>query len=358
MRAPSSLRFLLGVLGGVLFIWAAVALWFMDAPLTILNAGQSPLTAKYDLLRQCLRSDIVVFGDSRVEAAIDPRLIDLPTEIQARAGGSLVEDFYQIRNYLACGNKPRLVILAWELPQYVRVSPKNFWQGSVIVHALTFSEQNEIVRAIGGPGDNALRAMDADDIGPYPSVPAWCKSILYELYFPVLYASNVRASLELGIVFRYFNNIRIYSEIVANHGRAEYRQLPHDPGPGHDVHVLSDHPDPAIEHYLVGILTMLKDREIPTMLMMMPINDATYVGMEVPAREGLMHYLNDLSERFPNLVMADKDLPRWPDQYFGDALLHLNEHGAAAVAATLNHCIPAILSGAAASSCGLAVPAL
>jgi hypothetical protein len=356
MSAPSWPRFLLATAIGALTIWIVFALWVVCAPMTILNAGQVPLIAKDDLLRQCPRSDIVVFGDSRADAAIDPRLIALPTVNLARGGGSLEEDYYRIGRYLACGNKPRLLIFAYVLPEYLRVSPRNFWQGMATAHVLGMAERNEILRRIASTGDDALRPLDWEEIGPYAMVPALYKSILYQLYFPPLYSSNVMGSLEHGILFRYYDNIRIYNATITNHGRSDYHALPHAPGPDHDIDMWSGRPHPAIEHYLLAILTLLKNNEIPTMIMVMPVNDATWSGIAVPVREGLMHYLNELPRQFPNVVVSDPDLPHWPDEYFGDTTMHLTARGTEAVAAILNRCVPAMLAGETAASCGLAVP--
>ena len=101
---------------------------------------------------------------------------------------------------------------------------------------------------------------------------------------------------------------------------------------------------------------MLRQNDIPTLVMIMPVNDLTYAGMGGPVREGLMGYVNALPARFPNVIVADVDLPHWPDRYFADTILHMNDAGSAAVATRLNRCIPAILSGATADSRGLAVP--
>jgi hypothetical protein len=348
MSAPPWPRFLLETLIGTLSIWIVLALWVVCAPMTILNAGQVPLIAKDDLLRGCPRSDIVVFGDSRADAAIHPRLIALPTVNLARGGGGLEEDYYRIGRYLACGNKPRLLIFAYVLPEYLRVSPRNFWQG--------MAERNEIPRRIVGPGDDALRPLDWEEIGPYRMVPALYKSFLYQLYLPPLYSSNVMGSLEHGILFRYYDNIRIYNATITNHCRSDYHALPHAQGPDHDIDMWSGRPHPAIEHYLLAILTLPENNEIPTMIMVMPVNDATWSGIAVPVREGLMHYLNELPRQFPNVVVSDPDLPHWPDEYFGDTTMHLTARDTEAVAAILNRCVPAMLAGATAASCGLAAP--
>ena len=357
MRAPSCIRFLLAIFFGILFSWALLAVWVMAVPLSILNEGQVPLIAKDELLRRCPRSDIVVFGDSRAEAAIDPRLINLTTVNFARGFGSLAEDYYRVGRYLACGNKPRLLIFSDDLAGYVRVNPVSFWQGTAITQVLPFRERNEIIDRISGPG-SAFLALSPGEVGPYPNVPAKLKNFLYAVYFPFLWSSNVMGSLQHGIMFRYNDNVRIWNEIFANHGRFEYHIVPHVPGPAFDVELRVTRPSPAIDYYLSAMLTMLRDENIPTLVMVMPVNDSTYAGIAAPVREGLMRYLNELPAMFPNVIIADTDLPRWPERYIGDTTLHLNDAGAAAVAATLNHCIPAILSGAAANSCGLAVPAL
>ena len=356
MRAPSCIRFLLAIFFGILFSWALLAVWVMAAPLSILNESQVALIAKDELLRQCPRSDIIVFGDSRVEAAIDPRMIDLTTVNMARGYGNLVEDYYRIERYLDCGNKPRLLIFAADLAEYVRVNPIGFWQATVITQVLPLRERTEILDRITTSENAAPRPLVPGETGPYPFVPARLKNLLYTVYFPFLWSSNVMGSLQHGIILRYYDNARLRNEIFANHGRMEYRSVPHLPGQYLDVDVSSARPNPAIDYYLCAILAMLRQNDIPTLVMIMPVNDLTYAGMGGPVREGLMGYVNALPARFPNVIVADVDLPHWPDRYFADTILHMNDAGSAAVATRLNRCIPAILSGATADSRGLAVP--
>ncbi len=87
------------------------------------------------------------------------------------------------------------------------------------------------------------------------------------------------------------------------------------------------------------MLQLLHARDVPAMLMLMPVNEATYAAIPTVVRESLLNYLADVQRRFPWLVVADEDLPHWPPQYFGDGAMHLGPEGTSVVAAILNRCI-------------------
>lgn len=359
MTAPSLLRFLAALLSGALAVWVVVALWITGAPLTILNTGQTSLIAKDDLLKQCPRSEIVVFGDSRAEAGIDPRLLDLSAVNFARGGGSPVEDYYKLKRYLTCGNTPRVVILSYTLPEYIRLNPLGFWKGTVIAHLLPMADRQEILGRIAAAGrGDAFRTFSDEGVIEFGFLPGSLRNLLYQIYFPLLYAPSVLNSLENGILFRYHDNIRLYDTTLADHGRSDYHPLPHDAGPGREAGLWTGVPNPAIDHYVQGLLTMLQEYNIPALLLVTPVNNATYAVMPAAARLPLMDYLSGLAVRFPELAVPDADLPHWPNQYFGDAAMHLNARGAAAVAAILNRCLATPPTRTIPAACSLAVPPL
>jgi len=358
MTSPSWIRFIIAVFAGTLFVWAVLALWIIAAPLTILTRGDATLLAKDDLIERCPATEIAVFGDSRAEAGIDPRLIGVPTANFAHGNGLVAEDYYRVARLLKCGGKPRLVILSYNLTEYTRINPLGFWHGTVIAHLLTLVERDEILRRIEESNrDDAFRQFPDEAALDYGRIPPRVKNLLYEIYFPPLYSAPALHSLESGIVFRYQDNMRVYDATSGNHGRSEYHPMPRDFGrPARDAWLWSGTPDPVIDHYLREILSLLLRESIPAMMLFAPVNETTYSAISKPAREQLLGYLAGLRTEFPNLVLADTDLPRWPDEYFGDVDLHLNARGVAIVAGILSRCVRAASGPAEYSSCGLAVP--
>ena len=357
MPVPAWLRFLLAVPAGTLFFWAMLALWVTIAPLSILNTGQTSLLAKDDLLKQCPAADIVVFGDSRAEAGIDPGMINRPTVNFARGGGSLMEDYYRLRRYLDCGARPRLVILSYTLPEFVRLNPQGFWKGTVIAHLLPFAERDAILAKLAATGRNdAFRMFPDEGVLDYSYLPTKLKNLLYQIYFPPLYAPSMVNSLENGILFRYIDNIRVYYSTLHKQGRSEYHPLPHDSGPGREAALWTGEPNPAIDFYLHQVLALLQEKDIPVMLVLTPVNDATYQKMSPKVREHLMSDLGNLPAQFKHLIITDSDLPHWPPDYFGDPAMHLNARGAAAVAEVFNRCLGDLKSTENLASCHLGDP--
>src|ERR1051326_1780798 len=354
MTTPSLPRFLTAMAIGFFLIWALLALWIMIAPLTIFNVGQAVVIAKNDLLKRCPASDIVVFGDSRADAGIDPRLIDRRTVNFAQGGGNIAEDYYRMKRYLTCGAKPNVAILSYILPEYCRVDPLHFWEGTAMMHLITLSERNEILSGITeANGADAFHILPGEPPMEYPFLPYKMRNLLFEVYFPLLFSSSMLHALENGIVFRYHDNVRVYDAAIANHGRSEYHALPHEPGPARDAALWTGIPSPVVDRHLRMLLAMLHQNGISAMLVVMPVNDATYSAMPAPMRESLMEYLNALPTLFSNLVVPNTDLPRWPERYFGDSDMHLNALGAAAVAGILKRCLAMGSGRGAAALCSL-----
>lgn len=340
MRAAPWLRFSVFVLLGALLVWAGFALWIGLAPLSILDVGQAQLVAKDILLRRCDPARVVVFGDSRAAVGIDAGTIKSPLLNLATWGANPVGDYYRLRTLLACPDKPDLVVLSYSLPEYVRLTDLGFWGNTVYSHMLPLSDRREIIATIAAANDRTIfRVLEGETRPIYPSLPYDLKNLLYEIYFPPFYGATALKSLENGIVLRAHQNNQWYHAIVDHGPIADLPVVAHANGPAKDAGLWSGTPDPVIDHYFEAMLSLLEDDGIASVVMLMPVNDATYDAMSATVRDGLLRYLRAMGRRYPHTMLADQDLPHWPDRFFRDELLHMNAAGAAQVSALLNDCL-------------------
>jgi hypothetical protein len=330
----------------------ALAAWIMLAPLSVLGFDEVQVLAATALLERCDPVRVVVFGDSRPIFGIDPGSLDTSVVILAEGNASPVVDQYRLQQRLACARKPDLVILSYILPAFVRVNANGFWTNGAFTHGLGLDEQWAVMRAVA-PG--LFQPMQTDAAETYAELPFGLKTVLYRSYFPVFYGPSVLNAQQTGLRSRLESNERVRDLIMAGHGHLEGRMAATWPEAALDVGLPDGGMNRVIDADLRHMLDLLAGRGIRSLLLLMPVNEATYAGIPASARAAVMGSLQALIERYPLTRLADRDLPHWPDRFFGDLYMHMNKAGTAAVSAILNACLPGELDRSG-PGCSLAEP--
>ncbi len=258
------------LIGGGAFavVWLYVAL----APLAFLDPEYAAWAAKAHFLTTCNLGDVVIAGDSRAAADIQPALLKTPTTNLALGGGEPIEAFAVLRRAMACPKPPRRVIISFGIGHFVR--PDLFWQRSVAYGFLDFADLEELRLASASLNDESIYRMQLPD-GLAPRL----RAALYAVRFPSLYFGNL---LHGGVFLR----------------------LPEN-------------------------LAMLAARGVEVDFVSTPMNETTWHSVRPAVAEAFATYLREYAQRYPNLHIVGPLLPHWPDRYFGDSFSHLNPEGSA-----------------------------
>jgi hypothetical protein len=102
-----------------ILLWCAIWAYVAAFPMAYLDRNYPLAQAKRQLAAECLPERVIVFGDSRAVAAIDPKFMSLQVVNLAYPGASPVENYFLVRKALDCGTPPKLVVLDQEAALYV-----------------------------------------------------------------------------------------------------------------------------------------------------------------------------------------------------------------------------------------------
>ena len=299
--------------------FGAVWLWVALAPLTFLDPEYPTWLAKENFLAHCDLGEVVILGDSRAAADIEPALLPVRTTNLALGGGEPIEAFVALRRALACPNPPRRVVVSISAGHFVR--PDLFWQRSVGYGFLTFWDLEQLRTASQRLHDGSIYAMPLDD-----GLPPRLRAMLYVLRFPSLYFASL---LHGGIFLRAWENQAALDRTMRSRGQYFFGTAPGASIVAIDGHLDTFRPLPVLDWYFDRILALLAARGIEVDFVATPMNQATWVSVRPDVRTAFAAYLQHYAARYPNLRLIGPVMPHWPDRYFGDAFSHLNPEGAA-----------------------------
>lgn len=296
-------------------VWLYVAL----APLAFLDPEYAAWAAKARFLATCDLGDVVIAGDSRAAADIQPALISTRTTNLALGGGEPIEAFVALRRAMACPNPPKRVVLSFGMGHFVR--PDLFWQRSVAYGFLDFEDLEELRLASASLNDGSIYGMRLPD-GLAPRL----RAALYAARFPSLYFGNL---LHGGVFLRLPENLAGLRRAEQSRGQYFFGTAAGDSVVAMEGHIDAFRPLPVLDWYFDRTLAMLAARGVEVDFVSTPMNDSTWRCVRPVVAETFAGYLEQYAARYPNLHIVGPLLPHWPDRYFGDVFSHLNPEGSA-----------------------------
>ena len=318
--AELSLGLFLGVAGLVcVSIWAVVWVYIIAFPMAYLDRNFPLSLAKAQLAARCIPGDVAVFGDSRAVAAIMPNIMDIRVTNLAYPGGSPVENYFLIRRLLRCSTPPQLVVLAQSAGMYT--GPHAFWDIFAHTGILNEAELSQVDSDASRLHDKVFFSM------PHPSgVPYSILPVLYGIRLPSLYFGSLLDGY--GFARQRYNLMALH-DIVASSGNVLFGNAPGSDDVADEARMTAWNVTPVTNQYLIQTLTLLKTHHVPVAIITMPVNQATCARLPPIVQARLTNYLNGILSRDRDVIMAEWQIPCWPDRYFTDNA-HFNRVGAIA----------------------------
>lgn len=301
--------------GALALVWLYVAF----APLAFLDPEYAAWAAKAHFLATCNLGEVVIAGDSRAAADIQPVLLGTEATNLALGGGEPIEAFVAVRRAMACPNPPKRVVLSFGIGHFVR--PDLFWQRSVAYGFLDFTDLEELRLASAALSDDSIYSMKLPD-GLMPRL----RAALYAARFPSLYFGNL---LHGGVFLRLPENLAGLRRAEQSRGQYFFGTAPGDSVVAAEGHIDAFRPLPVLDWYFDRTLAMLAARGVEVDFLATPLNDSTWRCVHPEVAEAFAAYLRAYAQRYPNLHIVGPLLPHWPDRYFGDSFSHLNPEGSA-----------------------------
>ncbi len=320
----------------VSFLVSFVLVWIyvVAMPMAFLSRDYPLWIAKRTMMDECQPETVAVFGDSRAVAGIVPGVMQLRVNNYALSGSSPVETYFAVQRALRCTSRPKLVLIAHSAVKYTEDT--DFWSFSARAGFLSHADIRRVEIDAARLHDPQLElAKGGLQLSP------WLRDALFALRFPPIYFR----SLTDGFVgLRWWHNRAALQAAVASRGQALFGQSSGSALVADEVNFGPFRAMPLTDLYFSKTLALLADRQVPVVVLTMPINHATHELTSPELASRFSRYLHDKAGGLKNILSIDGHLPCWPDSYFGDAW-HFNQRGAEAYSRVLDERLQALLTG-------------
>jgi hypothetical protein len=295
------------------------AAWTYTAlmPMAYLESGYAIWAAKQDMLRGCQFNDVLIMGDSRIDAAIDPTHLPVPATNLALGGTTPLETRYFAEAVTQCPKLPKLVIYAHSMLAFLKPN-EYFWTDAARYGYITFAQLRQAAALAAQLHDPTLAAVNTHD-----GLSGIVRDIVYGIHFPSIYMASVLESRGFG---RRASNMKLLRHTIETNGQVKYGDTAAGPLPGPDSNVKSFVPSPLEAASFTDTVAMFTARGVPVLILATPVSQATFQATPPRVLAQYQDFLADAVRRHPNALSAPPRVAAWPNAYFVDGK-HLNTRG-------------------------------
>ncbi len=263
--------------------------------------------------------DVLILGDSRAQAGILAE--DFSSDVQSLAlpGGTAVEGYYVLKDYLAQNPAPEAIIISYA-PYHFELG-ETYWERAVKFNFLSPAQSLAMVT-------DSVRLQDDIELrgnGANGAVWQVGRLLLYQLKFPPYYLADVSAGLTKGA-----RNADWYRSVTAQvregrghfyFGRDEKAEAPNSETARTDFEESA-----LIGEYFDRLLTLAEENDITVYFFCAPMSEISEQAMDDDFVNGFQAMMAGVQKAHPSAVI-DASFHYLPDGYFGDES-HVNPKGA------------------------------
>ena len=253
---------------------------------------------------------ILILGDSRTKAGFKPQLLWQGTYNIALGGGSPIEGYYNLKEYLAYHKAPEAVIVAYAPMHYMDVD--TLWTRSIYFHTLSERDFRDLTARA-----EAFEHTQNILIENYKT-----EYLMYKFYMPNKYATALKKSAFVG---RYKKTKQKYDMMVEFKGYSTYGVAEESGDINGEAKVSDFLPSDILTRYLEDIICLCKEAGIRVIVEQTPMNETSYGILTPEFKEHYRSYMHQLTEKYPDVEIYP-DFYCYPNNCFGDAD-HLNARG-------------------------------
>jgi hypothetical protein len=346
----SNRRYLALMACAALAVIAAVWLYVRTMPMAFLESGYPVWVARQTMLRGCDLGDVLILGDSRVDAAVVPTRLSRSGANLAFGGTTPLETYFFARRASQCPRKPKIVIWSHGLSTFDGVS-ELLWKTGARFGFLDFGELRMISAVAGGLHDDSVWDADTKD-----GLKGIARDAIYASGFPSVFLGSL---VQGGLFQQYQRNVAMLGLTLARRGHAEYLSEGNQARIGKDADVTAFQPLPVQTAFFRMTLKTLSDMNVPVIILTTPIPESTARRMRPGVTDAFAAYLRAEAAQMPHVGLSGDPPLVWPDQWFSDAH-HLDTEGANRFTDRLDHCLQRWLDDAARNAppgrCDLSAP--
>ncbi len=259
----------------------------------------------------------VILGDSRAMAAIIPDDYSSSCVNLAVGGGTSIEMYYTLNNYLKHYSKPDETIIMFAPFHYSVID--NVATRTEYFNYLSANELHELFRNARACGSESVIVKN------YISDAVSYKLRMPDKYLPALINSK-------GFM-RYSENNRLYIEMLLNKGYGPFNDGSVDLNYETNYEYMHTTGDAVLlDLYFRKLLDLCAANKLNVRILVPPMNESSFNALKESYVEDFENYLSSLYElykgQFENSSLQfETKLTSMPNKYFDDAS-HLNHEGA------------------------------
>lgn len=255
-------------------------------------------------------ADVLVLGDSRTKAGFKPSLLWENTYNIALGGGTPIEGYYSLKEYLQNHETPQTVVMAYAPMHYMDVD--TLWTRSVYFHTLSEADFRDLTE----------RAAEFEDVQNILIEDYKTEYLMYKYYMPNKYATALKKS---AFVMRHEKTSQKYDMAVEFEGYSTYGTAEQSGDINGEAKVSDFADSDIITWYLEETFALCEEYGIRVVLEQTPMNETSYRILTPEFKASYRSYMQGLSEAYPDVEIYP-DFYCYPNDCFGDAD-HLNAHG-------------------------------
>ncbi len=260
-----------------------------------------------------VQPDVLILGDSRAMADINPNELETNVENLAVGGATAIEMYYTLSDYLSKHPAPSTVFIMFAPFHYSYMD--NFWERTVYFNYLTPIELSDVF-------SNARR-MSSETVLKDNYL---FESLSYRLRLPDKY---LPALLNSRLFLRYDANTSMYQSLCENHGHGLFGKADGSTDLNYEVNYTQMNPSGdarLISFYFDRLLALCEDKQIQVIVEQPPMNEASFGLLQSSYLAEYTLYMEDYQSKYPTFTI-NSDIPCYENSFFGDSS-HLNSAGA------------------------------
>lgn len=308
--------------------------FFLLLPLYCMLFPENYLDGEYAMYRQQqdyvqgktgTAARVLIVGDSRTKAGMDPALLWEGSYNIALGGTTPIEGYYALKEYIEthADDLPQTVVIAYAPMHYMDVD--TLWTRCIYFHTLRSADFSDLVS----------RAKSFQDTEHILIDHCRLEYLQYKFYMPNKYATALKKAVFCG---RRQENLQKYAQVEADSGHTYYGTADHSDDVDGEAKVSDFSASDIITSYLTQMFLLCRENNIQVILEQTPVNETSYKIFTRELKDHYRGYMANLVQEFPD-VLFYPDFYCYPNDCFGDAD-HLNKKGVEAFCGYLKEKYP------------------
>lgn len=256
------------------------------------------------------KTEVLVFGDSSAKSAFIPQDISLNLYNLALGGGTSIEMYYSLLNYMNNHKKPKAVFIAFSPRHYMLAD--SFWHRTVYFHYLSNRQFLEVLR-----NAHEIDKENAILIDGYKK-----EYLYYRYYLHRDYRGDVKSSIHAN---KNDYNRNFYNKLNKLKGNPDFVLPEYSDALNMETQFKAFKKLNITEYYYFKLIELCEKNSIPVVIEQIPMNRASYMALNPNFVSGFTSYMDFIQKKYPEIIV-NKELSYYDNDKFGDDS-HMNNKG-------------------------------